>query len=206
MFHLRIKKIGLVDHCVEVSNPEQNMKNTVDPGSVILVKPDHNWTSSIGQKESENNVTYSRSKGNCYRFLGVVLKSLSSLVALLFVIPISILYKIEQLFKGLLNRNRTRTCADELPSPDEVIIFEDSDRFWPHGDINDADIENYRRNLRECVQNWMINNDETSENHIKEELFHIGKYEEKTRLAALLQEMRSYDGMTTPLLVFFREQ
>ena len=178
------------------------MKNTVDPGSVVLVKPDQNWISSIDQKESDNNETFSGSKENCYRFLDVCLKSLSSVVALLFFIPVPILYKIENLFKGLFNPNRTRTCTDDLPSPDEVIIFEDSDRFWSHGDIDHADTGNYRRNLRECVQNWMKNNDETSENYIKEELFHIGKYGQINRLVALLKEMRSCDGMNIPLFLF----
>ena len=106
------------------------------------------------------------------------------------------IYKIEKLFKDLLNRDQTGMCSDDndLPNPDDVTIFEDSDRFWPHGDINDQDVENYRRNLRETVKNWIINDDETSERHLKEELFRIGKYEDKNRLIALLEEMQNTDG------------
>ena len=166
------------------------MKNLVNPGTVILVKPDQNWTSLISQKESDKDATYSGSKRDFCTLSNVFFKYLSCLVALWFVIPVSILYKIEKLFKDLLNPNRTGVCSDDLPNPDDVTIFEDSDRFWPHGDIRDEEAENYRRNLRETVQNWVINKDETSEKHLKEELFRIGKYEDKNRLIAMLEEMQ----------------
>ena len=186
------------------TNPKQNMKNVVDPGTIIFVKSDQNWTSLINQKESDNDATYSGSKGDFCRYLDVFLKSLSCIVAFWFVIPVSIFYKIEKLFKDLLNRNQTAMCSDDddLPNPDDVTIFEDSDRFWPHGDISDQDVENYRRNLRETVKNWIINDDETGERHLKEELFRIGKYEDKNRLIALLEEMQNHDGKKIVLTLF----
>ena len=178
------------------------MKNLIDPGSIIFVKSDQNWTSLINHKESDNDATYSGTKGDFCRYLDVFLKSLSCLVALWFVIPVSIFYKIEKLFKGLFNPNQTGMCSDDLPNPDDVTLFEDSDRCWPHGDISDGDVENYRRNLKETVKNWILNDDETSERHLKEELFRIGKYEDKNRLIALLEEMQNHDGKKIVLTSF----
>ena len=123
---------------------KSRIQQTVDRSPTIVVNPEQKWINLVskqtaGHESEEYKLAERHQNGIIMRITYSVFHIFSTMTSMVFYLSVAFFYRIVNFVKNSV----------DFPKREYITIFQDSDQFWHHEDIDENHADKYRSNLRE---------------------------------------------------------